>query len=576
MTKIFSSWARLVAFLFALSPFSTLCAQDAALLDIERIHFDDHQQALVLLNNLDLQSLSSEDKEYHRFLKALLSAYEGNLENAFHSLTAVYTDVQSTRVKNRTLVSLTAMASFLGKWEQGFMYANALQRALANEKDETLMLKGLQGLLIFYLNAEQYDIAKMLAQRIEKHSPADSPYRCLGEVAMMDIAAKEQVSESKEARYQTAKANCVASGSRYYISLLDNAYLTLLIKQNKPQQAYRLSKIMKKRVEDIDVLFLDLAFNASLAQLYYLLGDVEKAKTSATFVLDQLDKREFLQSRIDALLVMVKIAKAQQDFAQALQYAEALSKAESLLREDNVVKQVAYQQANFNLAIKENEIALLDKKNKLLEQQTQLTNEKINVVTLALVVIAICLAVLVFWSYRSRKLHLKFKQLAEKDGLTGAFNRSFFIESAQKVLPVQKDLQSDCCLILFDLDHFKQINDTQGHQVGDKLLSATVAAIYEVVNADTLVARMGGEEFAILMPRCDVIHGACVAEQCRKAIEGVRVTNVKSNLTVSASFGVSDTSQVGYNIDNLLAAADLALYKSKQNGRNQVNRYCVE
>ena len=225
----------------------------------------------MLLNNLDLQSLSPEDKEYHRFLKALLSAYEGNLENAFHSLTAVYTDVQSTRVKNRTLVSLTAMASFLGKWEQGFMYANALQRALANEKDETLMLKGLQGLLIFYLNAEQYDIAKMLAQRIEKHSPADSPYRCLGEVAMMDIAAKEQVSESKEARYQTAKANCAASGSRYYISLLDNAYLTLLIKQNKPQQAYRLSKIMKKRVEDIDVLFLDLAFNASLAQLYYCL-----------------------------------------------------------------------------------------------------------------------------------------------------------------------------------------------------------------------------------------------------------------------------------------------------------------
>ena len=144
------------------------------------------------------------------------------------------------------------------------------------------------------------------------------------------------------------------------------------------------------------------------------------------------------------------------------------------------------------------------------------------------------------------------------------------------VWPVQKDLQSDCCLILFDLDHFKQINDTQGHQVGDKLLSATVAAIYEVVNADTLVARMGGEEFAILMPRCDVIHGACVAEQCRKAIEGVRVTHVKSNLTVSASFGVSDTSQVGYNIDNLLAAADLALYKSKQNGRNQVNRYFVE
>lgn len=292
-------------------------------------------------------------------------------------------------------------------------------------------------------------------------------------------------------------------------------------------------------------------------------------------MLDQLDKREFLQSRIDALLVMVKIAKAQQDFAQALQYAEALSKAESLLREDNVVKQVAYQQANFNLAIKENEIALLDKKNKLLEQQTQLTNEKINVVTLALVVIAICLAALVFWSYRSRKLHLKFKQLAEKDGLTGAFNRSFSL-SQRKSFTRSKDLQSDCCLILFDLDHFKQINDTQGHQVGDKLLSATVAAIYEVVNADTLVARMGGEEFAILMPRCDVIHGACVAEQCRKAIEGVRVTHVKSNLTVSASFGVSDTSQVGYNIDNLLAAADLALYKSKQNGRNQVNRYFVE
>ena len=123
-------------------------------------------------------------------------------------------------------------------------------------------------------------------------------------------------------------------------------------------------------------------------------------------------------------------------------------------------------------------------------------------------------------------------------------------------------------MIIFDLDHFKQINDTFGHNVGDKVLKEVARIVRKNLRNTDIFARWGGEEFIILLPNTDLKGAKSVAEKLRRAIERLYIPELKGR-KITASFGVTQV----YN-DELLAEAihraDTALYKAKNEGRNQV------
>ncbi|MDH3526183.1 MAG: diguanylate cyclase [Gammaproteobacteria bacterium] len=163
------------------------------------------------------------------------------------------------------------------------------------------------------------------------------------------------------------------------------------------------------------------------------------------------------------------------------------------------------------------------------------------------------------------------RKLAVTDQLTGLYNRTYLAETAQKYVSSSIRHRESLSLLMLDLDKFKDINDSHGHAMGDRVLAAIGDMLLSRCREEDVVARFGGEEFIILLPRCDLENAIYKAEHLCQFIHELH----PAGLAISASFGVSSIHQGGRHIDfeKLLKEADTALYTAKHNGRNRVEVY---
>jgi diguanylate cyclase (GGDEF)-like protein len=152
---------------------------------------------------------------------------------------------------------------------------------------------------------------------------------------------------------------------------------------------------------------------------------------------------------------------------------------------------------------------------------------------------------------------------ATRDPLTGVFNRSAVIERTTKVLQT-----NSAVMVVLDIDEFKRVNDDFGHPTGDRVIMGVVECLRRIVGDKGLVGRVGGEEFTVLLPRCDPADARVLTESMRQAI-GSYAFAPPVNRRVTASFGVSANLK-GTDFDTAYSLADAALYRAKRNGRDRV------
>jgi len=164
------------------------------------------------------------------------------------------------------------------------------------------------------------------------------------------------------------------------------------------------------------------------------------------------------------------------------------------------------------------------------------------------------------------KTEERLKQLATTDTLTGICNRRRFDEMLASEIDRAARISSPLALILFDVDHFKRINDAFGHPTGDQVLAQLAGAVGGAIRTIDLFARWGGEEFAVLLPGSDLNAGRLLAEKLRMLLEKQPFADVGQ---VTCSFGVAEYAP-GDNVDALIKKADLCLYRAKASGRNRV------
>jgi diguanylate cyclase (GGDEF)-like protein/PAS domain S-box-containing protein len=157
---------------------------------------------------------------------------------------------------------------------------------------------------------------------------------------------------------------------------------------------------------------------------------------------------------------------------------------------------------------------------------------------------------------------------ATKDPLTKVANRAEFERVHEMFLRAHREQQVACSLIICDLDRFKRINDTYGHQVGDEVIQALANVLKGVCRSGDLVARYGGEEFVVLCADCDNVRAVRLAERARKTLSQIRHPSLGGQ-SVTASFGVTEA-QAGDTAETMLRRADRALLMAKQQGRNRV------
>jgi len=171
-----------------------------------------------------------------------------------------------------------------------------------------------------------------------------------------------------------------------------------------------------------------------------------------------------------------------------------------------------------------------------------------------------------------KRLIEELRQRADTDYLTGILNRRAFATAGSKRLRHAHTRNESLALLLFDIDHFKAVNDTHGHEAGDQVLVRVATLVREQLRDGEILARHGGEEFVVMPAHCSRQQACLLAERLRKAIASEPLQLADGHiLRVTASFGVACASGPRAALDDLLHAADLALYRAKRKGRN-----CVE
>ena len=170
-----------------------------------------------------------------------------------------------------------------------------------------------------------------------------------------------------------------------------------------------------------------------------------------------------------------------------------------------------------------------------------------------------------------RKQNSSLSLLASTDYLTGIMNRRMFNEISEHYFQTAQKNELHLTLLLLDLDHFKKVNDTYGHQAGDHILKRFVKTLEGILNKSDIFARIGGEEFAILLSQTNSDEAYILAERIRKEIENDLVTYNGQDIFVTTSIGISENRKNDTEFENIFSRADMALYQAKNEGRNRTS-----
>ena len=290
--------------------------------------------------------------------------------------------------------------------------------------------------------------------------------------------------------------------------------------------------------------------------------------------------------QLQAYQKLRKAEKSQENIAESLGYAEkeiALSKA---IQKENEENQLVLAKANLHSrkieieleSLKEtvqlDQLALAKNKSQIeiAEQARRISeleltkNRYANITLTSLLIISLLIAIYIYRRFIASKKHNKeLNHLASRDPLTNCYNRRALFDVIHRDFLHSERLE-EYCIILADIDHFKSVNDTYGHSSGDRVLCDTANILQASVASGDTVARFGGEEFCIILPKATKEKAMQIAEDIRTTIEN----NHFDGISITCSLGVSSIRFNAISSAELIDQADLALFKSKSHGRNKV------
>ncbi|WP_211239189.1 tetratricopeptide repeat-containing diguanylate cyclase [Shewanella fidelis] len=378
-----------------------------------------------------------------------------------------------------------------------------------------------------------------------------------------------QLSEDSPQIVQGLQA-CQQSNEVVMESAIYSYLAELHLDNNQPLQAIA---TLEKQLVAIE----QTKYAPALARYYSLLAHAHHKNSnqpeSESYALKTLEQSKGIGSNrpsVTAYNILFQIAESRGEHQQALAYHQEYAAADKAYLDEVKTKHLAFQLAQHQATEQKNQIKLLDDQNRLLRLEQKLSRSETENNRLFISLLVVSLMLLVGMVYKSRTTQKRLKLLAEYDALTGVHNRGHFTQLALSAIDYcSKNKQVASC-ILFDLDKFKSINDTYGHATGDWVLKQVANVCRSQCRKNDLFARLGGEEFCIFLPSCDVGTAAQLAEEYRKLIATIDSKDSGFEFAISASFGVTDFSLSGTNLDKMVADSDHAMYVSKKTGRNRV------
>jgi diguanylate cyclase (GGDEF)-like protein len=250
-----------------------------------------------------------------------------------------------------------------------------------------------------------------------------------------------------------------------------------------------------------------------------------------------------------------------------------ISKAQQFVQTDVIAHRWKNRSFDYSKKFAEEQVKLVEQQTKLqvemAEQQTKFAEEQVFYARIFGGVVSLLFLASVFLLIRTLRLERKLVEFASKDALTDIYNRRYFMELATIHIDRSFRMNSPCFVVIYDLDHFKLVNDKYGHLAGDKVLKETAQRIKKAIRPYDLFGRYGGEEFILVMSDVDEKNVFNAVERLRQMICASPVEYENLKIPISASFGISSASPPT-DMNVATQHADEALYRAKEGGRNRV------
>jgi diguanylate cyclase (GGDEF)-like protein len=527
-----------------------------------------------LLTELGQQKVHFTPAHHHYFdyLQGYHFVYIGEHDKAEKKLKNILHSEASALLKfraNHTLINLSAINH---KWADGLQYIAENNTVVDTIKNKGVIQSSLLATIIFYNQLKQYDLALQHIAQLGLHDISPF-YQCFAkqysieaQFYLKELTPTSQVIHDAIHLCTEAENTIGANSIRRYQAKL---YLQL----HAPEYALNLLLPYVDEVEATLFPMLIAAVANLIAQAYYQLNDMDNAKKYATKAMLLNKHNTGVKRGRDSYQVLYQVAEKQQDLALALNYYKQFAQLDKAYLDEVKAKHLAFQLAKHDSLLKESKIKLLNEKNNLLTTKQILVETKVRNVQLLILALLLFLVLLVIWGTRLWRAHKRVKILSESDDLTGIYNRRHFNYVATSALRYCKTAQQDLSVIMLDLDHFKQVNDNYGHICGDWALKETIKVCQAIGKSNDVFARLGGEEFCLLLPSCSIEDAYIRAEACRVAIESIVTEGSGRDFSLTASFGVTDVKRSGFRLTDLLKDADSAMYEGKALGRNQVTLF---
>ncbi|UNP87934.1 diguanylate cyclase [Aeromonas encheleia] len=466
----------------------------------------------------------------HGYLGGLLSA-QGNMLEAMRHLQASLDLYKSIGLEDRDLHLQVSMANLyrqLGIYEQAEQLLKKLSD-IYQARDEAEWLTTIrvyQGIL--YTETNENDKAIGLLSQAEQYYEDKQRPMEVAEVRLYRAFALLQRDRIEEAWDKLQQVNdSIAAGERLEPMLLALRDMLMGIVLNK------------RGDHQLALNHLDAAIT----------------------VLQEGDSQKQLGYAYRVKSLVLKEMGLYQASLQALeQFIEIDHRVEDALR-DRRIMQVQLERELTHQAMKNEQ---LESERKLEQQTSELSRERRQWQRL---ILALLLGGLLFYLV---KRIIALRTLSITDELTSLLNRRQILMQAQMMLQHSQHSRAPFSLLMLDIDHFKRVNDTLGHNMGDVVLIEVAQCISRTLRAEDVVGRNGGEEFLVLLPNTDMAAAARVAERIRTQVAALQIEDVTNVLDIRVSIGVAQYHLEDSSLSALVHRADLAMYQAKRQGRNRV------
>ncbi|MBV8806812.1 MAG: GGDEF domain-containing protein [Sinobacteraceae bacterium] len=543
------------------------------LVKADRLKTADPAAFATLLDSLaaQMKDLSPAQQELVRYLQGWKSSWDGQYDVALSRFRATIRETHDATLKFRANVGIINVLLLGSHYEEALTELTQLLPVLPGVADPSAREQGLVVAAQLYNAVGQYDLGIMYAQKL-----IDENLLGRGLCKGMDQKLNAEVTSGKRRTvgpdFSTGIEACSRLNELAYANYIRTYAARVYITNNQIDDALRL--LTEHYAEAVRTGYRKLISNyeSLLAEGYQKKGNFAAARQFALAAIASEVPNEVTQPLVTAYRILYSQAKQQGDFKSALEYHEKFAAMDKGYLDVITARQLAYQRVAHESLANRLQIEALNKQNHVLQLEQALGSKAVENSRLYIMLLLLIVGFGGFWAYRTKRLQLHFMSLSQTDGLTGISNRLHFLSQAEQSLESARRARQPLCIIRCDLDHFKSINDQYGHAAGDQVLRQTVAQCQAYLRPGDLFGRFGGEEFSFLLAGCGLEDARLRAERMRSTIEGTSAEG-SSGFKASASFGIASTSSSGYDLRQLLAHADAALYTAKRAGRNRVAEY---